>query len=33
MRIHEEYKKTGFFWIPEKEESKMPGTLTINDGG
>ena len=22
MRIHEEYKKTGFFWIPEKEESR-----------
>lgn len=33
MRIHEEYKKTGYFWLPEKEESKIPGTLTINDGG
>jgi len=33
MRVKEEYKKTGFFWLPEKEEEKIPGILTINDGG
>lgn len=33
MRIEEEYKKTGYFWLPEKEDEKIPGVLTINDGG
>jgi hypothetical protein len=33
MRIEEEYKKTGYFWLPEKEESKIPGILSIDDGG
>lgn len=33
MRIEEEYKKTGYFWLPEKEENKIPGTLSIDDGG
>lgn len=33
MRIEEEYKKTGYFWLPEKEEKKIPGILSINDGG
>ena len=32
MRVEEEYKRTGYFWLPEKEE-KIPGILTINDGG
>ncbi len=33
MRVEEEYKKTGYFWLPEKEENKIPGILSINDGG
>lgn len=33
MRIEEEYKKTGYFWLPEKKENKIPGILSINDGG
>jgi len=33
MRIEEEYKKTGYFWLPEKEEKKIPGILSIDDGG
>lgn len=33
MRIKEEYKRVGYFWLPEKEENKIPGTLTIFDGG
>lgn len=33
MRIEEEYKKTGYFWLPWKEENKIPGILSIDDGG
>jgi len=33
MRVEEEYKKTGYFWLPEKEENKIPGILSIDDGG
>ena len=33
MRIEEEYKKTGYFWLPEKEDNKIPGVLSIDDGG
>lgn len=33
MRIEEEYKKTGYFWLPEKEDNKIPGILSIDDGG
>lgn len=33
MRLKEEYKKSGFFWLPENENKKIPGTLTILDGG
>lgn len=33
MRIEEEYKKTGYFWLPGKEEKKIPGVLSIDDGG
>ncbi len=33
MRIEKEYKKTGYFWLPGEEEKKIPGTLSINDGG
>lgn len=33
MRIEEEYAKTGYFWLPEQQENKIPGILTIKDGG
>ncbi|MDR0189779.1 hypothetical protein RCO22_12590 [Pseudomonas yamanorum] len=33
MRIEEEFNKTGYFWLPGKEEKKIPGTLSIYDGG
>ncbi len=33
MRIEEEYIKSGYFWLPEQFENKIPGVLTIKDGG
>jgi hypothetical protein len=33
MRIEEEYKKTGYFWLPGKQENKIPGVLSIVEGG
>lgn len=33
MRIEEEYKKTGYFWLPGEEANKIPGVLSINEGG
>lgn len=33
MRVEEEYKKTGYFWLPDKVENKIPGILSIDDGG
>lgn len=33
VRVKEEYKKTGYFWLPDKQDRKVPGTLTICDGG
>lgn len=33
MRIEKEYKKSGYFWLPEKEDMKIPGVLTIVNGG
>jgi hypothetical protein len=33
MRIEKEYAKTGYFWLPERIENKIPGILTIKDGG
>ncbi|MBD1852163.1 hypothetical protein H6F87_19485 [Cyanobacteria bacterium FACHB-502] len=33
MRIEEEYVKVGYFWLPEQQDNKIPGTLTIKDGG
>jgi len=33
MRIEEEYVKTGYFWLPKNEDRKIPGTLTISNGG
>jgi ApeA N-terminal domain 1 len=33
MRIKEELKKSGYFWLPSAPERKIPGTLHISDGG
>jgi len=33
MRIEEEYRKVGYFWLPENPDKKIPGTLTIFNGG
>ena len=33
MRIKEEFKKLGYFWLPSAPDKKVPGTLTISDGG
>lgn len=33
MRIREEYKRSGYFWLHDSAENKVPGTLLISDGG
>ena len=33
MRIKEEFKKSGYFWLPSAPDKKHPGTLSISDGG
>ena len=33
MRIKEEFKKSGYFWLPSAPDKKFPGTLSISDGG
>lgn len=33
MRVREEYKRAGYFWLPNNKERKIPGTLIISDGG
>ena len=33
MRIEDENVKTGYFWIPGRDEKKIPGVLTIKNGG
>lgn len=33
MRIKEDYKRSGYFWLPDREGKKLPGTLTVTDGG
>ena len=33
MRIKEEIKCSGKFWLPSASEKEIPGTLTISDGG
>jgi hypothetical protein len=33
VRIKETYKKSGYFWLPDNADKKIPGTLTISDGG
>ncbi len=33
MRIEEEIKRSGYFWLPNNPDKKVPGTLSIVDGG
>lgn len=33
MRIEQYFLKSGYFWLPENEKRKLPGTLKITDGG
>ena len=33
MRIRKEFAKKGLFWLPSNPDKKIPGTLTITDGG
>ncbi|WP_148661757.1 HEPN domain-containing protein [Pseudomonas putida] len=33
MRLSEKYERAGVFWLPAKPERKVPGTLTIANGG
>ena len=33
MRIKEEFKRLGYFWLPSAPDRKIPGTLSISDGG
>ena len=33
MRIKEEFKKLGYFWLSSAPREKVPGTLSISDGG
>ena len=33
MRIKEEIKRSGYFWLPSAPRDKVPGTLSISDGG
>ena len=33
MRVNETIVRAGYFWTPEDPENKLPGTLTISDGG
>lgn len=33
MRVKEEFKKSGYFWLASDPDKKIPGTLVITDGG
>ena len=33
MRIKEEFKRSGDFWLPSEPDRKVHGTLSISDGG
>ena len=33
MRLKEEFKRAGVFWLPSSPEIEVPGTLSISDGG
>ena len=33
MRIKREFKQHGYFWLPSAPDKKLPGTLSVSDGG
>ena len=33
MRIREEFKRLGYFWLPSAPDKELPGILSISDGG
>lgn len=33
MKIEEDFKKNGYFWLIEKPDNKMPGLLTVSEDG
>ncbi|MGX5660318.1 ApeA N-terminal domain 1-containing protein [Castellaniella ginsengisoli] len=33
MRLEEDYIRAGFFWLPDNPDKKIPGILTIKNGG
>lgn len=33
MRLPEQMEEAGYFWLPDKIEKKLPGTLRITDTG
>jgi hypothetical protein len=33
LRIKDEFKKSGYFWLPSAPEKRIPGTLVITDSG
>jgi hypothetical protein len=33
MRIKEKFQRSGYFWLPSAPDRKIPGTLSISDGG
>ena len=33
MRIKEELKESGYFWLPSAPDKRIPGTLSVSDGG
>jgi len=33
MRVNETIVRSGYFWTPDAPDNKLPGTLTISDGG
>ena len=33
MRVKEEFKRLGYFWLPSDRDRKVPGILSISDGG
>lgn len=33
MRVKEEFKQSGYFWLPSTPENKVLGTVSISDGG
>ncbi|WP_162617983.1 HEPN domain-containing protein [Salinicola halophilus] len=33
MRIRDQIKRSGYFWLPQNPDKKIPGILSISDGG